>query len=119
MNKQIGQLSESPLDETNVEHEKVLSPVTGSENVTLEERLDPKKIINRYKTDYGFDPSAYFENVDGVAIYRCNDTGYRFYYPRSLAGESELYEYLQKLPWYYGNWRWEHDLANEHITEKD
>jgi glycosyltransferase involved in cell wall biosynthesis len=45
--------------------------------------------------------------------------GYRFFYPPRMAGDSELYEHLQKLPWYYGSWRWEHDLANEQITERD
>ena len=119
MKKQNGQLSELLQDKIDIDHAKVLSPVTGSGNVTLEHRLDPKKIINQYKAEYGFDPSAYFENVDSVTIYRCNDTGYRFYYPQSLAGDTELYEHLQKLPWYYGNWRWEHDLANKHVTEKD
>jgi SAM-dependent methyltransferase len=119
MKKQNGVLSKLPQDAKNIDHMKVLSPVTGSENVTLEERLDPKKIISQYKAEYAFDASAYFENVDGVAIYRCNDTGYRFFYPPRLAANSDLYEHLQKLPWYYGSWRWEHDLANKQITEKD
>jgi 2-polyprenyl-3-methyl-5-hydroxy-6-metoxy-1,4-benzoquinol methylase len=119
MKKQNGQLSEPPQEELNISHVKVLSPVTGSENVSLQERLDANKIVNQYKTEYGFDASAYFENLDGVALYRCNDTGYRFFYPPGLAGDSKLYEHLQNLPWYYGNWRWEHSLANKHITEKD
>jgi 2-polyprenyl-3-methyl-5-hydroxy-6-metoxy-1,4-benzoquinol methylase len=105
--------------EMNINHMKVFSQLTGSENVTLEEGLDPKKIISQYKAEYAFDASSYFENIDEVALYRCNETGYRFYYPPGIAGESELYEHLQKLPWYYGSSRWEHDLAGQYITERD
>jgi 2-polyprenyl-3-methyl-5-hydroxy-6-metoxy-1,4-benzoquinol methylase len=98
---------------------QVLSQLTGSENVTLEERLDLKRIISQYKAEYGFDASSYFENIDEVAIYRCNKTGYRFYHPPGIAGGSELYEHLQQLPWYYGSSRWDHNLASHYITEKD
>ena len=98
---------------------KVQSPLTHSESVTLEETLDSKKIVTQYKAEYAFDARAYFENIDSVALYRCNETGYRFFYPPRIAGDSELYEHLQKLPWYYGSWRWEHDLANKQIGERD
>jgi SAM-dependent methyltransferase len=98
---------------------KVLSQLNGSTNVTLEEWLDPKQIIRQYRAEYAFDASAYFDGVDEVAIYRCNETGYRFYYPPITAGKSELYEHLQKIPWYYGSSRWEHNLAIKYITEKD
>jgi 2-polyprenyl-3-methyl-5-hydroxy-6-metoxy-1,4-benzoquinol methylase len=97
----------------------VLSPLTHAQRVTLEEKLDSKRIVTRYKAECGFDASAYFENLDAVALYRCEETGYRFFYPPRMAGDSELYEHLQKLPWYYGSWRWEHDLANKQINEDD
>jgi len=98
---------------------KVLSPLTHSESVTLEETLDSKKIVTQYKAEYAFDARAYFENIDSVALYRCNKTEYRFFYPPRMAGDSELYEHLQNLPWYYGSWRWEHNLASKQITERD
>src|SRR5271165_2774508 len=90
----------------------ILSPLTGTPNVTLEETLDPKRILMQYKAEYAFDASAYFENNQDVALYRCNETGYRFFYPPTLTGNSELYEHLQEIPWYYASWRWEYDLAN-------
>lgn len=98
---------------------KVLNPLTGSHSVTLEETLDSKRIVSQYKGEYDFDASAYFENVDGIGLYRCNETGYRFYHPATISGNSELYEHLQKLSWYYASSRWEHDLANKQITEGD
>ena len=98
---------------------KVLSPLTRAQSVTLEEILDSKRIVSQYQAEYAFDASAYFENLDGVALYRCNETGYRFFYPPRIAGDSELYEHLQKFPWYYASWRWEYDLSNKHITERD
>ena len=98
---------------------KVLNPLTGSHSVTLEETLDTKRIVSQYEREYDFDASAYFNNLDGVGIYRCNETGYRFYHPARIAGDSALYEHLQKIPWYYAAWRWEHDLAYKHITDAD
>jgi hypothetical protein len=53
---------------------KVLSPLTRSEGVTFEESLDCNKIITQYKAEYAFDAMAYFENIGGVALYRCNKT---------------------------------------------
>jgi 2-polyprenyl-3-methyl-5-hydroxy-6-metoxy-1,4-benzoquinol methylase len=112
-------LSQFLQREMNIDQMKVTSPLTGSEDVILEERLDPNKIISNYRSEYGFDPSGYFENLDGVAIYRCNETGYRFYHPACVAGNSKLYEHLQKISWYYASWRWEHELAYKQITERD
>jgi 2-polyprenyl-3-methyl-5-hydroxy-6-metoxy-1,4-benzoquinol methylase len=110
--KQIG-------DAKNLDHVKVTSPLTGSEDVVLEEQLDSDKIIANYKAEYDFDPSGYFENLDRVAIYRCKQTGYRFYHPARISGNSELYEHLQKLSWYYYSWRWEHKLAYRQIKDRD
>jgi len=101
------------------DHMKVISPLTRTQSVTLEEELDSKRIVAQYKAEYALDASAYFENIDRVALYRCNETGYRFFYPPTLAGDSELYQHLQNLPWYYASWRWEYDVADKHVTEKD
>jgi SAM-dependent methyltransferase len=102
------------------ENMKVLSPLTRAQSVTLEEMLDAERIVAQYKAEYAFDASVYFKNVDSVALYRCNETGYRFFYPPRIAGDSELYEHLQKQrPGYYASWRWEHDLADKYITERD
>jgi 2-polyprenyl-3-methyl-5-hydroxy-6-metoxy-1,4-benzoquinol methylase len=98
---------------------KVLSPLTHRQSVTLQEKLDSKRIVAQYEAEYAFDARPYFENVDSVALYRCNETGYRFYYPPRVAGGSELYEHLQKLPWYYKSWKWEYDVADKYITERD
>ena len=98
---------------------KVLSPLTHRQSVTLQEKLDSKRIVAQYEAEFAFDARPYFENVDSVALYRCNETGYRFYYPPRVAGGSELYEHLQRLPWYYRSWKWEYDVADKYITERD
>jgi 2-polyprenyl-3-methyl-5-hydroxy-6-metoxy-1,4-benzoquinol methylase len=98
---------------------KVLSPLTHRQSVTLQEKLDSKRIVAQYEAEYAFDARPYFENVDSVALYQCNETGYRFFYPPRVAGGSDLYEHLQKLPWYYKSWKWEYDVADKYITERD
>jgi len=47
-----------------------------------------------------------------ICIYKCSQTGYRFYYPMNLAGDDKLYEYLQKFDWYYADWKWDYMIAD-------
>jgi 2-polyprenyl-3-methyl-5-hydroxy-6-metoxy-1,4-benzoquinol methylase len=80
---------------------QVKSPVTNNCNVTLEDELSCCRIIDAYKRDFDIDVGEYFEYLDTVKIYKCKDTGYRFYFPFSLAGKSKLYKELQKQNDYY------------------
>lgn len=71
----------------------VASPVTGgaAEQVA---GLDPGVIIARYAAT-GVDVQRYFEGVEQVKIFRCVDTGYRFYHPPEVAGEAAFYAELE------------------------
>lgn len=97
---------------------KVKSPVTDKCNVIFEEELVCQLIIDAYKKDLNIDVSEYFEGIDSVKIYRCLDTGYRFYFPFSIRGRSELYKELEKQPWYYGV-RLEHQLTESFLKAND
>jgi SAM-dependent methyltransferase len=99
-------------------HLNINSPLTGSNNVLIEEELDSRKIIDLYFNNYNIDVSDYFEGVESVKICRCLDTDYRFYYPLNLAGGSELYRELQKTDGYYSSGKWEHQVAINFIPEK-
>lgn len=66
------------------------SPLTGGET-TLSESLEPQVIIDRYAAD-GIDVARYFDGLPTVDIYRCSESGYRFFHPPSLAGEADFYE---------------------------
>ena len=68
------------------------SPLTGGEAIQCDS-LRPQVIIDRYAAD-GIDVARYFDGLRTVDIYRCTQTGYRFFHPPSLAGEADFYEQL-------------------------
>ena len=73
----------------------IASPVTGGETHVVKQ-LDAQTIIARY-TQQGYDVASYFQGMEKIAILRCDDTGYRFFYPPSLAGEDDFYEHLNRI----------------------
>lgn len=99
--------------------EQIRSPLTNSLNVVLEEAINSEIIINLYQDEYNIDVRKYFEGINTVQIYKCLDTNYRFYYPLYLTGDSKLYEELQKQSWYYGDWKWEHQIASNFMKTND
>lgn len=98
-----------------IKNSKLVSPITHSNNITLEAEIGTKIIIDAYEKEYKIDINEYFEGLDTVKIYKCLDTNYRFYFPFNIAGKSNLYEALQKYEWYYGL-RQEHQVAEKFIA---
>jgi len=94
---------------------QVKSPVTGSYNTVLEREIPCSRLIEAYKKELCIDVAKYFSGIDKVSIYRCLDTGYRFYHPAGISGDGAFYQQLEKFPWYYMDWKWEHSIAMEHI----
>jgi SAM-dependent methyltransferase len=95
------------------------SPLTGSTNVSLEKTIESKNIIDRYKKDLGLEVSPYFKGKPYVFLFRCNDTGFRFYYPYGIDGDSLFYGHLQQIEWYYMPWKWEHESVKQRIQLTD
>ncbi|NEU76752.1 methyltransferase domain-containing protein [Hassallia byssoidea VB512170] len=93
---------------------QIKSPITNSSNVIFEDNLISQTIIDAYMKDYGVNVSKYFEGLEFVKIYKCLDTGYRFYFPLELSGDSKLYEKLQKRAGYY-RLKPEHQAAKNFI----
>jgi len=88
------------------------SPLTGSTNVVLEKEIKCRFIIDSYRKQLDVNVTKYFHDLESIQIYRCLDTGYRFYYPFDIDGDSKFYEALQKYKWYYMDWKWEHEIAS-------
>lgn len=93
--------------------EKVYSPITNTNNVIECEAIDKTQVIELYKKKIDYDVSKYFESIEVIKIYKCLDSGYRFYYPFDIYGGSEFYEYLETFSWYYMDWKWEHEKTIE------
>ena len=93
---------------------EIVSPITKSNKAIFERDIDVSSIIKVYNK-FNIDVSSYFKNVKKVAIYCCSETGYRFYYPFQISGDTKFYEHFQKFDWYYMPWKWEHEITLKHI----
>lgn len=97
----------------------MVSPVTGSGAVRLVKEIQTSYIVKLYRDELGMDVSRFFTGISAVQLYECSDTGYRFYFPMSVAGDAELYEKLQEIQWYYASGKEEHAIAAEFVSAGD
>jgi 2-polyprenyl-3-methyl-5-hydroxy-6-metoxy-1,4-benzoquinol methylase len=99
---------------------QIVSPVTHSNNVELIIEIPSSTIIQQYETEYKIDVKRFFVNIENVSIYKCLDSGYRFYFPESIIGDARLYEDLQKVSdVYYMKWKWEFEIAQKFVKTND
>ncbi len=93
-----------------------VSPLTGSDRVVRVRSIPSAFAIKQYREQFNVDVTRFFEGLNTIGVYKCLDTGYRFYYPWHVAGDGKFYEDLQVLPWYYMEWKWEHEVARELVN---
>jgi SAM-dependent methyltransferase len=86
------------------------SPLTGSTNIELKLTIKTDFLINEWKKS-NIDVARFFLGLDEICLYECLDTGFKFFYPQNLEGDSRFYEDLQKFSWYYMPWKWEYEEA--------
>ena len=95
------------------------SSITNSSNTTKIKNINVRYIIKTYKKILpNLEIEKYFDGLSNIEIYECDDTGYKFFHPQNLHGDKEFYYALGKLPWYYSNWKFEHESALKYINEK-
>ena len=97
------------------------SPITGNNNTSLSATYKAKDIIEMYRRQTGIDVSRFFGKTKEIFLYRCNDSGYRFYYPKGIDGDGIFYEELQAkfANDYYHDWKFENQVAFEAIKPGD
>lgn len=95
----------------------MISPLTGIAETTLLKRIHKEKLIKKYQQTFDYNISPLLSQTEQVELYECNVTGYRFYYPFSIAGNSNFYEHLQQYDWYYMPWKWEHERASLYLQD--
>ena len=88
----------------------VCCPLTRRSNVEKIDSLAAGKLIADWNRSFGVDISKELEGISGIDLYRCNETGLRFFMPISAAGSEDLYAQLQKFEWFYMPWKWEHEV---------
>ena len=89
----------------------IKSPVTSNGTAELVETIPVDRIIRDYRKLLDFDVSQYFAGTNEVAIYKCRDTGFRFYYPNTIFADESFYTFLQQKDFYYSKWNWENREA--------
>jgi len=87
------------------------SPINNESDVVLEKEIAVDRIVNLYKKKYLIDVRKYFLNLEKVGLFKCIKTGYRFYTPFNIAGDSDFYIHFQQYDWYYMPWKWEHEIV--------
>ena len=91
------------------------SPLTKSPNTEIEETISVKQIIDEYEK-MGIDVKNNFSELKEIYIIRCNQSGYRFYYPDSIFADGSFYQILQKKDKnYYPDDKWEYDYSIPYI----
>jgi SAM-dependent methyltransferase len=101
----------------------IISPVTGKAGVKPFNSIDVKDIIRLYRQEHDLDVSEYFIGMDTVPIMECQATGYRFYYPSTVAGNAVFYEHFQQKninneDW-YRKWGYDYQLAYDNIEKNE
>lgn len=89
----------------------VSSPIDPAARAQLVETRPTAPIAALYKERFGYNASEDFEGLTDIAIYECEASGYRFFYPHSLEGKEKLYRAIEDLEWTYQEDQWEHDVA--------
>lgn len=97
----------------------IQSPLDSSSLAEFQTSIPTKKIIEAYNKAFGIKVNSYFKDIHEVKIYKCINTQYQFYYPYGIEGDSRFYETLQKISWYYVDWKWEHQKVLESISKND
>lgn len=96
----------------------IKSPITGGEIKVVGE-IEVSKIIKSYGNT---DVSKFFNGLEKIQEVECLDTGYRFFYPLSLAGDGGYYSAISrgsKDERYYPSWKWENRMAIREIKSGD
>jgi 2-polyprenyl-3-methyl-5-hydroxy-6-metoxy-1,4-benzoquinol methylase len=79
--------------------------------------LPTAHIAHLYLESFGYSATEDFAGLDEIAIYECEATGYRFFYPFTLEGKEALYRTIEDFEWTYQDSKWEHEKALHHIPQ--
>jgi 2-polyprenyl-3-methyl-5-hydroxy-6-metoxy-1,4-benzoquinol methylase len=93
----------------------IFSPLSPGNIALFEKNISTKKIIRSYKK-FDINISNYFKDISEISIYKCQTTGYRFYYPYNISGNNEFYKHFQQFNWYYMPWKWEHQITLRYLN---
>jgi len=95
----------------------VLCPLTGQNNIERVDSIETQRLMVDWNKSYNIDITKELEGITNIDLYRCNETGLRFFMPVSAAGSENLYAQLQKFDWFYMPWKWEHEVLFSRLNK--
>jgi 2-polyprenyl-3-methyl-5-hydroxy-6-metoxy-1,4-benzoquinol methylase len=98
---------------------KILSPLTNSDKVNLVGSISSKFLIDKYKEKLNVDIKRLIDDKEIVNIYKCKISGLYFFKGNFEFGDSQFYQDLEKIDWYYPNWKWDYETAFDQIKYND
>lgn len=99
---------------------QITNPLNPTEEILIEREIDTKYIISGYIEQYGFDVSKYFLGREKIKLFRCVKSGYRFFFPFNICGDSRFYEALSRDTYYNKmSDKWEHKIAKSYLIKSD
>jgi 2-polyprenyl-3-methyl-5-hydroxy-6-metoxy-1,4-benzoquinol methylase len=97
----------------------ILSPINGSNDVTLLETFQVEKLITDWNNFFSIDVANEFQGYKNIYLYQCNQTKLRFFYPLDVVGSSQMYQDLMKIDWYYMAQKWEYEVALKNLVKSE
>jgi SAM-dependent methyltransferase len=87
--------------------------------IEVEMVIPVKWLIDQYKITFGIDIRHLVpDGTEEIKLLRRKDTGYRFWNPSNIVGDSSFYEQLQKNDWYYFPDKWEFERALTYLPRE-
>lgn len=99
-------------------NEIIKNPLVKNGKVNLLANYDSKKVVSSY-SKLGIDVNRFFKNKDTFSLYKCEISGYKFYYPFSIIGDADFYKDLSLNRKSYYSTRWEHTKILPTITKSE
>lgn len=94
----------------------ISSPLTnGGTELCFE--IETSFLISEYKEQTNIDVTRSFTDYKTIGLYKCIESGYRFFFPLDIAGDGRFYAELENIPWYYSKWKWDYAVASEIISD--
>lgn len=98
---------------------EIMSPLVNGARVVLEKQLSALELARQYQEKFQLDIGYLFKETTVINLFRCTETGYRFYYPFHVSGDDVFYRHFGMYDWYYLSWKWEHEESLKYILPED
>ncbi len=97
----------------------IKSPLINNENAKHIYDITTEEICSNYRKELNIEVNKTFTGLKKISLYKCIKSGYCFFFPLDISGDSSFYEKLQNFSWYYMAWKWEHEFSLKFINKED